>query len=387
MTAPADAEISAEEPAWFAAEHAKERARIREILARDIAPYADAWEAQHRIDPQGWRNLAKAGLLSLPHTSEGFLVSALFLEELGRLGYAGIRAAVAVHAYMASSYIARFGSAWLKEAYLPAVRDGRTIMALAISEENAGSDLRHLATRAVPDEAADGFRVSGRKLHVANGSQAGCFVTLVRTGDTTPALGLAGTSLLLVEADAPGVTRVPEPMLGWHAADVCPVEFENVLVPSDRLIGKPGRAVMYIVEALDFERLAAGLLALGGAAHCLEVLDAWIREHRVRDTPLSDYQAVRHQVADLRAELAVVRQYAYHGAWLQSRGCLDTRDGLCAQAEGHRADCGRSAGLRTASRCERLQCRFHPGAPLRDAIAGTIAAGATEVLRDLIFEA
>jgi alkylation response protein AidB-like acyl-CoA dehydrogenase len=379
--------MTAEDPAWLTPELAGERARIRETLARDIAPRADGWEAQRHIDSGGWQALSDAGLLSLPHAGEGFLLSALFLQELARLGYAGIRSAVGVHAYMASSYIARFGSAELREACLPAIRAGRAVIALAMSEENAGSDLRCLATRAVPDEASGGFRLSGRKLHVANGSQASLFVTLARTGNAAPARGLAGMSLLLVDAGAPGVTRAPEPMLGWHAADVCSVEFENVLVPPGRVIGKLGRALMYVVEALDFERLAAGLLALGGAEHCLEVLDAWIREHRVRDVPLIGHQAVRHRAASLHAELAVVRQYAYHGAWLQSRGHLDTRTASVLKLK------ATELAVEAARACAQLHgaagymADSVPARLYRDAMAGTIAAGASELLRDLIMEA
>jgi acyl-CoA dehydrogenase len=173
---------SVEDPAWFTAQHAAERDRIREVLAREVAPHAQAWESQRFVGAEGWRALADAGLLSLPHDGEGFLVSALFLEELGELGFAGVRAAVAVHAYMASSYIARFGSDALRQACLPAVRSGRRIAALAMTEENAGSDLRHLTTRATWDDDAAAYRVQGTKLHVANGSQAGLFVTLARTG-------------------------------------------------------------------------------------------------------------------------------------------------------------------------------------------------------------
>jgi alkylation response protein AidB-like acyl-CoA dehydrogenase len=144
---------------------------------------------------------------------------------------------------------------------------------------------------------------------------------------------------------------------------------------------------MHIVQALDFERLAAGLLALGGAQHTMRILDERIREHRVRDVPLSGHQAVRHRVADLSAELAVVRQYGYHAAWLQSQGRLDTHAAsvlklkatelareaaqACAQLHG-------ASGYLEDSVVARLY---------RDAIAGTIAAGASELVRDLIFEA
>jgi acyl-CoA dehydrogenase len=375
---------SVEDPAWLTARHAAERDRIRGVLAREVAPHAQAWESQRFVGAEGWRALADAGLLSLPHDGEGFLAGALFLEELGGLGFAGVRASVAVHVYMASSYIARFGSGALRETYLPAVQSGRRIAALAMSEENAGSDLRHLTTRATWDDDAAAYRVQGTKLHVANGSQAGFFITLARTGDAS-GRGLANASLLVVDADAAGVTRTPEAMLGWHAADVCRIDFDDVLVPSEQLIGRPGRALMYIVEALDFERPAAGLLALGGASHALDVIQDRIREHRIGDTPLGDRQAVRHRFADLRAELATVRQYAYHAAWLHSTGRLDTRTASVLKLKA--TELAREA----AHACAQLHGAYGyledtvPARLYRDAMAGTIAAGASELQRDLVF--
>lgn len=378
-----------DEPSWFTPEHREFRAQTRKTLDHELAPYADGWEERRFIAPQGWRALAKAGLLDLPHSGPGFLDSALFLEELGRTGYGGIRAAVGVHAYMAPSYLARFGSPELKEAYLPAIHSGRMVAALAISEEGAGSDLSHLSTRAVPDPTG-GYRVSGTKLHVANGSQAGCFITLVRTGTVTgaaaPGRGLAGTSLVVIDANSPGVRRVPESMLGWHSADVCRIEFDEVAVPQDRLIGRADRALMYLIEALDFERLVAGLLALGGADYCVALLDRHVRSHQVKDAPLSAHQAVRHRIADLTAELALVRQYAYHAAWLHSQGRLDTRTACVVKL---RATEFAVTAAQTCVQYHGANGYLDGSAPARlyrDAMAGTIAAGASELLRDLAFE-
>jgi alkylation response protein AidB-like acyl-CoA dehydrogenase len=365
--------------------HDELRARVRTVLEREILPHANEWEARRHIPPEGWRALANAGLLGLPLSGDGFLGSAVFLEELGRTGYAGIRAAVGVHAYMAPSYLELFGTPDLRDAYLPAVRRGERIAALAISEEDAGTDLRHLRTVARPD-GDRGYLVTGSKRHVANGSQAGFFVTLVRTRPDAPGGLLAGTSLLIVDAGQPGVTRVPEQMLGWHAADVCQVDFADVPVPADRVIGRVDRALAYLMRALDFERLVAGLLAVGGVMHCVELLDRFVRGHRIKDAPLSANQAVRHRLADLHGDLHLVRQYGYHAAWLHSQARLDTRTASVLKLK------ATELAVSAAHAC----VRYHgargyledsvPARLLRDAVAGTIAAGASELMRELIFE-
>ncbi|MFC7985714.1 acyl-CoA dehydrogenase family protein [Streptomyces sp. NPDC057336] len=369
---------------WETPRHEEFRAVVREVLRDTVLPQADRWEEQGHLDPAVWKTLAARGLLGLGHRGEEFLDSAILLEELGRTGYAGVRASVGVHAYMATSYLDLFGTPEQKAAYLEPARQGERLAALAITEAEAGSDLSRLTTRARPGDDG-GLRVDGEKLYVANGSQASFFVALVRTRDGTAARrGLTGASLVLIDADTPGVHRTGQRMLGWRSADVSKVVFEDVAVPEDRVLGRRDHALMHIVRGLDFERLAAGLLAVGGVAHCLELLHTHIRRRRLKDTPLHGHQAVRHAFADLTADHELVAQYGRHAAWLHSRGELDSRTATVLKLK----------ATELAVRAAHVCLQFH-GAQgcldestaarlYRDASAGTIAAGASELLRDLI---
>ncbi|MFF9336201.1 acyl-CoA dehydrogenase family protein [Streptomyces albogriseolus] len=369
---------------WETERHEEFRARVREALRDSVLPHADRWEEQGHLDPAVWKTLAAQGLLDRGHQGEAFLDSAILLEELGRTGYAGVRASVGVHAYMATSYLDLFGTPEQKAAYLEPARRGERLAALAITEAEAGSDLSRLTTRARPRDGG-GLRVDGEKLYVANGSQASFFVALVKTRDETGARrGLTGASLVLIDADTPGVHRTAQRMLGWRSADVSKVVLEDVAVPEDRVLGRRDHALLHIVQGLDFERLAAGLLAVGGVTHCLELLDAHVRRRRLKDTPLYGHQAVRHAVADLTADHELVARYGRHAAWLHSRGELDSRTATVLKLK----------ATELAVRAAHVCLQFH-GAQgclddstaarlYRDASAGTIAAGASELLRDLI---
>ncbi|MFF8393059.1 acyl-CoA dehydrogenase family protein [Streptomyces sp. NPDC016172] len=369
---------------WHTAQHEEFRIRVREVLGDLVLPHADRWEEQSYLDPAVWKALAEEELLGLGHRGEAFLESALLLEELGRTGYAGVRASIGVHAYMATSYLDLFGTPGQKEVYLEPARRGERLAALAITEAEAGSDLSRLRTRARPS-ADGGLLVSGEKLHIANGSQASFFVAVVKTRDeSAPARGLTGASLLLIDADAPGVQRTGQKMLGWRSADVCRVVFEDVAVPEDRVLGRRDQALVHLIRGLDFERLVAGLLAVGGVAHCLELLNEHVRRRRIKDTPLYAHQAVRHQLAELVADHELVGQYGWHAALLHSRGELDSRTATVFKLK----------ATELASRAAHVCLQFH-GAQgcldestvarlYRDTAAGTIAAGASELLRDLI---
>jgi alkylation response protein AidB-like acyl-CoA dehydrogenase len=362
--------------------HARFRARVRAVLEREVLPHADGWERQRQISAEGWRALADEGLLALPHAGAGFLDSAVFLEELGRTGYAGIRAAVGVHAYMAASYLTAFGSPKQRERYLSPARRGEHVAALAITEADAGSDLRRLTTTAVAD-GDGGYRVTGVKRHVANGSRAGFYVTVVANAEAASP-GLAGASLFVIDADLPGVTRTPQQTLGWLSADVCQVDFADVPVSSDHLIGRPGRALIQLMSALDFERLVAGLLAVGGALFCVELLKELIRTHRIGDAPLSAKQTVRHRVADLDAELELVRHYGYHAAWSHSQGKLSTRTASILKLRATELAVAAAEAFARYSGARGYQQESTAARLYRDSLAGVIAAGPSEVMRDLV---
>jgi len=363
---------------------------IRAALEREVLPHADLWEERGRIPAAGWRALAGAGLLRLPHSGPGFRHSAVLLEELGRTGYAGIRAAVAVHAYMAASYLPLLPTARQRNALRAGVRRGERVGALAISEQGAGTDLLHLATVAAPARApgpggAEGYRLTGRKVHVANGSQGGFLVVLARTRPSPPSGSLAGLSLFLVDGPAPGLTAVAEPMLGWRAADICRVELDDVFVPEQALLGRSSYTLSYLFRALRFERLTAGLLAVGGAAHAIDLVDSFARTHRINNAPLAANQAVRHGVADLVADLELVRQYGRHAARLQGRGDLDDRTASVLKLK----------ATELAAAAARTCLQYHGARGyladstvsrvFRDAAAGTIAAGASELMLEMVF--
>ncbi|KAG8149058.1 acyl-CoA dehydrogenase family protein [Burkholderia catarinensis] len=357
-------------------------AEVRERLRACLLPEAEAAEARGHLPRAVWRALASAELLDFPLEGEGFVRSAVFLEELGRLGYAGVRAAVGVHVFMAASYLAWFGNDAQRERYLARMRNGTAVAALAITEDQAGSDLSGLQCTA--EAAGDAWRINGTKRFISNGSQAALIVALVRSNAQRHALG--GCSLMLVDADAPGVTRMPLNLLGWRSADVCDIRFENVAVPHDNVLGKTDKAFTYLMRCLDFERMVAGMLALGGAAYSIRLGDRFVRQRMVRSAPLSANQSIRHELADLIAELRLLRSFGYRLVQQYAGGKLGSGDAAILKL--------RSTEL--AKRAAHLGAQFHGARGYqsesdvarlyRDATAGTIAAGASELMREIIFD-
>ena len=270
-----------------------------------------AAELLDRDGRRGWLGLHYPA--SVGGGGKGLFHSVVLLEELGRTGYGGLRAAVGVHSYMATAYLARAGSEALKQRYLaPAIR-GEKIGALALTEADAGTDVGRLTTTATLDGAH--YVVNGRKKFIVNGT-TGDFLTLAaRTGPATRR-GMGGLSFIVVDADSPGISRRPMDNLGWHSSDTAEIVLEDVRVPAENVIGAPNEGF-----PLHDAVLPAG--AAGGG-------DPGARRHRplpghhlavplrrkVFEGPLSKLQSIRHQMAELVSETAAVRQLAHHAAWL-----------------------------------------------------------------------
>ncbi|MFD5660950.1 acyl-CoA dehydrogenase family protein [Streptomyces hirsutus] len=374
---------------YFDDGHREFRAEVRAFLTAEVMPYAAGWEERDTVPAHVWKQFGERGLLGLLHPravgggERDLFTSVVFLEELGRTGFGGLRAAVSVHAYMATQYLSMVGGQELRGAYLvPAVR-GESLAALAITEPGAGADLSGLGTTAVRD--GDRFMVTGTKSMVSNGMTADFFVTAVRTGPVTGGpRGTTGLSLLVIDAGLPGVGRAGRRTLGWRSAGTATVTFDAVRVPAGGLIGRLDHGFYYLMRGLQLERLVAATLAVGGMDRTLDELRAFLRARDVGGDALARKQALVHRVADLATELAAARQLVHHTAWLFEQGELPAVE--CSMAKLHTTELAcrlADTALQLQGSHGYLESSFAARAQ-RDARAATIAAGPSEVMRDVI---
>ncbi|GLW09717.1 acyl-CoA dehydrogenase [Microtetraspora sp. NBRC 13810] len=367
-------------------EHEAFRQSVRTFLRKEVTPYAPDWERDGTMPRSAWLAFAAEGLLGLNHprsvggAEKDIFHSVVFLEELGRMGFGGVRFAVALHAYMATSYLSTGGSADLRERYLRPAVAGERIAALAITEPQAGSDLSLLAATVRDD--GDDLVIDGEKRFIVNGLFADFFVTAIRTGAS--ATGQGDLSLCVVDGDSPGVRVVPNDCVSWRASGMADVTFTGVRVPKANLIGRRNSGFMQIMKNMQLERLAAGITAVGDAAERLEATWRFLREREMFGSTLSAKQAVRHQMADLLTEVTATRQLAYHAAWSYARDPLSINE--CSMIKLKATELARTV----AEHCQRLHGAegFRAQSPfvrrVQDAQAATVAAGASEVMRDIV---
>jgi citronellyl-CoA dehydrogenase len=287
----------------FTAEHEALRASVRDLVEREINPHVDEWERAGRFPAHElFPALAKIGLLGLEYdpayggegADHSFTVVAG--EELGRIDCGGVPMGIAVQMAMATPSLHRYGTHELKERFLaPAIR-GEMVCSIAVTEPDAGSDVAGLRTRA--DRDGDEWVINGSKLYITNGAQTG----------------------------RPGfrVSRTLD-KLGNRSSDTAELSFTDVRVPVSNTIGEIGRGFQQQMEQFQPERMIAAYLHVGSMAKALDRTRDYLAQRRVFGRPLLANDHVSYRLAELSAQLDLVRHYNYACADAYLRGEDTTR--------------------------------------------------------------
>jgi citronellyl-CoA dehydrogenase len=312
----------------FTADHEAFRKTVRAVVEREIEPHVDAWEAAgmfpaHELFPK----LGEAGLLGLEYDPEfggqgaDHSYTVILGEELGRVGCNGVPMAISVQTDMATPSLHRFGTAELKRRYLVPACRGEMVASIAVTEPDAGSDVASIRTRAVRD--GDEWVVNGTKLYITNGAQADWLCLLVRTSDEG---GARGMTQLVFPTDTPGfsVSRKLQKLGNW-SSDTAELSFIDCRVPVANTIGEVGRGFQQQMQQFQNERMIAAYIAVGAMERAIERTAAYLRDRRAFGAPLLDNQYVQFTLAELVAELDLLRHYNYACAEAYLRGEDTTR--------------------------------------------------------------
>jgi acyl-CoA dehydrogenase len=373
--------------AYFREEHELLRRQVRRFVDTEIKPFAGAWELQGFVPRETLRAMGRLGFLGIRYPSEyggselDTLGSVVLAEELGRSTFSGVAITVLVHTDMASVHIAKAGSIAHKERHLADIVAGRAITALAVTEPDAGSDVKGIRT--VARREGDAFVLNGAKLFITNGVHADLYCVAAKT--TPQARRSQSISMFLLERGTPGlkVSRQLDKH-GWRSSDTAELLLEDCRVPSENLLGREGEGFYAIMRNFQNERTVLAAMAMGEAQAALELTLDYVATRTAFEAPLYDREAIRQRLAMLAAKIEAGRQLVYHAAFLDAQGI----DCTC-QVSMAKAYCGElvnevmydcvqfhgGMGLMSESAIERMA---------RDARMQSIGGGATEVMLEEI---
>ncbi|MFY9317644.1 MAG: acyl-CoA dehydrogenase family protein [Burkholderiales bacterium] len=355
---------------------------VRRYVEKEIVPRGHAWEEQGFVPREVLRDMGRLGFLGLRYGEEfggGGLdarATALLAEELGRSTFSGFAITVLVHTDMASPHLVNAGSPAQIRKYLPKIVSGELITAVAVTEPDAGSDVKGIRTRARREGGE--YVLKGTKMFITNGALADLYFVAAKTG---PEGGSKGISMFIVEKGMPGfsVGRKLDKM-GWRSSDTAELVFDDCRVPAGNLLGEENRGFYAIMKNFQNERVAIAAMAMGEAARAIELTLEYVKTRKAFGAPLWDKQAIRQRLSMLSARVEAGRQLVSHAASLDAQG----------------RDCVKEVSMAKAYCAELLNdvvydcLQFHGGfgyiresaieRMYRDARVQTIGGGATEVM-------
>src|SRR3954454_1263807 len=368
---------------FFSLEHEMLRDQVRRFVEEEIKPYADAWEEEGFVPRAVLRRMGELGFFGIRYPADyggsemDALASVVFAEELGRCTYGGVAITALVHTDMASVHVFNGGSEGQRARWMPGIIAGEVITAVAVTEPDAGSDVKGIRTTA--RRRPDGYVLNGTKLFITNGVHADLYCVAAKTGgERTPSRGL---TMFLVEKGTPGLSvgRTLDKH-GWRSSDTAELHFDACRIPAENLLGEEGRGFYAIMRNFQNERLAIAAMALGEAQAAIELTLAWVRARRAFGATLWDKQAIRQKLAMLAARIEAGRQLVYATAWRSARGADCIREVSMAKAYCGElvnevmyacVQCHGGMGFMRGTAIERMA---------RDARVQAIGGGATEVM-------
>ena len=366
-------------------ERADFREAVRSFVAKEIAPER-ARQADRDLEPllAEYRRVGANGWLSVGAPEElggggDFVDVVTMLEELSYGSYPLASQVGRTVAY-AVPVLTEWGTPEARERYLPGLLAGETILSLAMTEPDTGSDAAGITTRA--EAGPDGFRVTGEKIYSSGGMFADVFLVTVRTVPGTT--DKEGVSVLLVDADTPGVTRSVIPAMGMRSNAFAAVRFDDVVVPADRLLGTLHDGWPVLTGHLERERINIAAKCLGAMRNVLDIAARYSTERVQFGRTLAKMPVIRHKFADMAMDLYTARLATYRAAGLYARGLPCRAEAfMCkvhtTEAYHRMADHGLQVmgalGYTTEADMERH---------FRDSRSGRIGGGTSEILRTSI---
>lgn len=368
----------------FTEEHEMFRDSVRSFMINEIAPHCDRWREQGIVDRKAFEQSGEMGLLLMwadeKYGGAGisdFRYEQILIEELARNGDPGFF--MTLHSRLVGPYLGELGTDEQKARWLPGCISGKKILAVAMTEPGAGSDVAGIKTRA--EDKGDHWLLNGSKTYISNGILADLVVVAARTvPDSTHGLGL-----FVVERGMEGFERGRNlKKMGLKAQDTAELFFNNVKVPKENVLGEPTRGFYNLMRFLAEERLLGAVGYLAAAQTAFDLTLEYIRERKAFGKPIAEYQNSRFKMADMRMQLDIAQVYVDRCVEEHNEGQLT-------------ADVAARAKLFTSELEGRVMddcVQLHGGAGYMDeyrisrmytdARVSRIYAGSSEIMRELI---
>ncbi|MDJ0698299.1 MAG: acyl-CoA dehydrogenase family protein [Woeseiaceae bacterium] len=368
----------------FDEEHEMFRDSVRAFFQNEIGPHGEKWREAGMVDREAYLKAGEQGLLLMwadeKYGGSGvydFRYEQILMEENAMHGDSGFFAWL--HSRLVGPYLESFGTQEQKDRWIPKCVSGESILAIAMTEPGAGSDISGMRTRA--EDKGDHWLLNGSKTFISNGILADLVVVAARTSKENP----HGLSLFVVERGMEGFDRGDNlKKMGLKSQDTAELFFNNVKVPKENLLGEQDRGFYHLMHGLVEERLIAAVGFMANAEAAFQVTMDYISERKVFGKTVAEYQNTRFKMAEMRTALDVAQAFVDQCVMQHNLGKLSADD--AAKAKLHTSE----VEAMVTDECLQLHggngymeeyaiCRMYA-----DARVSRIYAGTSEIMKEIV---
>ena len=300
------------------------RDTVRNFAAEKIAPFADEWDQNHYFPyKEVIKPMGELGLFGTVISEEyggnemGWLAAMIITEEIARAS-SSLRVQVNMQELGCAFTIQRYGSESLKKKYIERLVNADLLGAFAITEPDAGSDIMAMKSTAV--DKGDHWLLNGQKTWISNATIGGINIFYAYTDRDAGGRGLSAFVVDLEESEGITVTELSK--MGSLSSPTGELVLEDVKIPKDNILGKPGDGAKIVFGSLSQTRLSAAAGGVGLAQACLDTVTQYAMEREQFGQPIGKFQMNQSMIGEMVAEIQAARLVVYHAAWQKDQGQL-----------------------------------------------------------------
>lgn len=303
------------------------RSAAREFAEGMFPVVADECDLHEVFPVDLWKKACELGFIGVFIDKEygglglGFLEQALIAEEFWRVD-AGCGNIILTS--FGSEYLLLYGREEQKKKYLPKIPKGEAIMAMAITEPDAGSDVTSVRTAA--KKLGEIYIINGRKIFITNGSIANFIITFCLTNEESKSK-YKRHSAIIIETNQKGFeARALKRKLGTRASDTAELTFVNMEVPQENLIGLvEGEGFYQLMNVLNRTRITVAAMGVGIAQGGFEKAIKYSKERKQFGSPIGSFQGIQFKLAEMATWIEAARGLCYKAAWMIDKGKIDPK--------------------------------------------------------------
>ncbi len=298
---------------------------IRNFAKKEIVPFADQWDEKHYLPiKEVMRPLGEMGYFGTVIPEEyggedlGFLAAMIVTEELAKAS-SSLRVQVNMQVLGCAYTIYKYGSEEIRRKYVEKLCTAEYIGGFAITEPDAGSDVMNMASTA--EDKGDHWLLNGSKTWISNADVADCLLYYAYTDKSAGSKGLS--AFVIEPKNFDGIKTSSLEKLGSHSSPTGELFLDNVKVPKENILGKPGDGAKIVFSSLNQTRLSAAAGGVGLAQACLDEAVKYCNERKQFGKKIGEFQMNQDMIAQMATEIEAARLLVYKAAWVKDQGRLN----------------------------------------------------------------